>query len=114
MRRNYLCALCCTLLLNGCVASGDISGSDDWQQTGYQDGIRGKTERTMDDFNTVDQTERSDYETGYNKGVDEYCNPNAAYQIGLSGQRYEGVCDGNPDGQKFRMEWQRGRQSYQF
>ena len=33
---------------------------------------------------------------------------NHAYQIGLSGQVYEGVCSGTEDAQRFRMEWQRG------
>ncbi|GAM62775.1 hypothetical protein JCM19232_1932 [Vibrio ishigakensis] len=48
------------------------------------------------------------YEQGYTRGVAEYCNPNFAYQMGLSGQYYEGACEGREDAQKFRMEWQRG------
>ncbi|ODW89529.1 hypothetical protein BBL97_11120 [Vibrio parahaemolyticus] len=61
---------------------------------------------------TEDLAKSGDYDRGYLEGVAEYCNPDFAYQMGLSGQYYEGVCEGTEQAQKFRMEWQRGWNEY--
>ena len=50
---------------------------------------------------------QGDYEQGYLIGIQRYCNPNFAYQIGLTGQYYEGVSVTQAEAQKFRMEWKR-------
>lgn len=86
----------------------DFAKAGDWTSVGYSDGVRGKPHRTAGDFKEYDGVNVNDYADGYIKGVQEYCNPNHAYQIGLSGSYYEGVCEGTADSQKFRMEWQRG------
>lgn len=86
----------------------EYAQSGDWNAVGYSDGVRGKTQRTPNDFKDYDNVNVNDYAQGYLKGVAEYCNPDHAYQIGLSGNYYEGVCEGTEDAQKFRMEWQRG------
>ncbi|MGF1722245.1 DUF2799 domain-containing protein [Vibrio kyushuensis] len=99
--------------LVGCVSSTEqLAESGDWYQIGYQDGVKGHTERSYKDLAKLGGAKQSEYTEGYTEGVTEYCNPNFAYQMGISGQYYEGVCEGMPDSQKFRMEWQRGWAEY--
>ncbi|MGR5196442.1 DUF2799 domain-containing protein [Vibrio sp. WZ-1] len=100
-------------LLAGCAATTEeLAQSGDWYQIGYQDGVAGHTSRTVKELNQFGNAKQGDYDQGYLEGVTEYCNPNFAYQMGLSGQYYEGVCEGTPQAQKFRMEWQRGWNEY--
>ncbi|EJL6927029.1 DUF2799 domain-containing protein [Vibrio alginolyticus] len=100
-------------LLAGCtVTTADLAKSGDWHQIGYQDGITGHTSRTMSELRELGSVKQSDYDQGYLEGLREYCNPAFAYQMGLSGQYYEGVCEGTEQAQKFRMEWQRGWNEY--
>ncbi|CAH0541120.1 DUF2799 domain-containing protein [Vibrio marisflavi] len=100
------------VLLSGCV-SGLGASSDDWHQIGYQDGARGFNPRSYSQLGHINASEQTEYDEGYNEGIKYYCNPDYAYQIGLSGQDYLGVCDGMKQGQRFRMEWQRGWNAYQ-
>ncbi|MDF2155466.1 DUF2799 domain-containing protein [Vibrio sp. CAU 1672] len=100
-------------LLAGCTATTqELAQSGDWYQIGYQDGVAGHTPRSAKALNKLGSVRQGDYDQGYLKGIEEYCNPNVAYQIGLSGQYYEGVCEGTQQAQKFRMEWQRGWNEY--
>lgn len=104
------------LLASGLVACAasteELAKQGDWYQIGYQDGVAGHTQRSVNNLAKLGAAKYGQYEEGYLQGVDEYCNPNFAYQIGLSGQYYEGVCEGTQYGQKFRMEWQRGWNDY--
>lgn len=102
------------VILAGCSSSQDeeLAKKGDWYHIGYQDGIAGLTQRTYKSLAKLGPVKQSDYDIGYIDGVKIYCNPNFAYQIGLSGQMYEGVCEGLPIANKFRMEWQRGWDQY--
>ncbi|CAM3119865.1 DUF2799 domain-containing protein [Vibrio mytili] len=100
-------------LLVGCTATTqELAQAGDWYQIGYQDGITGHTSKTMNELKKLGSVNQGDYDQGYLEGVTEYCNPDFAYQIGLSGQYYTGVCEGTKQAQKFRMEWQRGWNEY--
>lgn len=95
--------------LMGCSASiQQLAKEGDWSEIGYRDGLRGQTQRSYRSLSEYGQANQADYEQGYLKGVTEYCDPNHAYQIGVSGFYYEGVCEGTEQAQQFRMEWQRG------
>ncbi|WP_434358840.1 DUF2799 domain-containing protein [Parasalinivibrio latis] len=107
--------------LAGCAAGVSTEHyvqDQNWQGLGKQDGLRGLPSRSAEDLAKVaseygnGQFQFLDYEQGYLEGVDEYCIPSHAYQIGLEGIQYHGVCDSRPDGQQFRMEWQRGFNNY--
>ncbi len=101
------------LSLVGCAASdSELAQTGDWYQIGYQDGVIGHSQRSYKTLSELGDVQESDYENGYSAGISEYCNPNFAYQIGVSGQYYEGVCEGTENAQKFRMEWQRGWSEY--
>ncbi|MCE0493228.1 DUF2799 domain-containing protein [Vibrio salinus] len=106
-------ALMCVLFLFGCsVTDVDLAKEGNWYQIGYNDGIAGLLQRSNSALSELGIVNQSEYDQGYIDGVDKYCNPNFAYQIGLSGQYYEGVCNGLKNGNKFRMEWKRGWEQY--
>ena len=110
------------LMVVGCASVGDVESlakKGDWLAVGEQDGLRGIPSRSMSDLNDLAQrvgvknVDVSDYESGYEEGVDRYCSLNNAYDIGLSGMQYLGVCANKPDGLRFQMQWQRGFEEFQ-
>ena len=95
--------------LTGCSSSvEEMAQAGDWYQIGYQDGVTGNHARSMRELTKMGNVNSADYDQGYLTGVNEFCNPDVAYQVGLSGQYYDGVCEGTEEAQRFRMEWQRG------
>jgi hypothetical protein len=109
MRLIKVLLLSAGLVMVGCTASTQqLADEGQWNAIGYQDGIKGVTARSDKSLSKLGAADFNQYSEGYMRGNKEFCNADFAYQIGLSGQTYEGVCDGYPDGQKFRMEWQRG------
>ncbi|WED22408.1 DUF2799 domain-containing protein [Vibrio sp. JC009] len=107
--KTIFVGLLAVLLLSGCAAGPeDLANQGDWHEIGYRDGIKGQPPRGYSKLQELGEANLSQYDDGYLEGVKVYCNPDFAYQIGLSGQHYEGVCEGTEHAQKFRMEWQRG------
>ncbi|OOE60461.1 hypothetical protein BZG13_01385 [Salinivibrio sp. ML323] len=109
-------------LLVGCAASTTqgLVGEQNWYGLGEQDGQRGLPQRSLKNLQTLASQagERMnanylDYEQGYLQGIDAYCDPTHAYQLGLDGNPYMGVCESRPGSQRFRMEWQRGYNDFQ-
>ena len=100
-------------VLAACASSPEQLANRRLHQIGYRDGVSGHTQRSYKELTSLGAVKQADYELGYTEGVSEYCNPDFAYQIGLSGQYYEGVCEGTEGAQKFRMEWQRGWSEHQ-
>ncbi|GLO61785.1 hypothetical protein MACH09_22930 [Vibrio sp. MACH09] len=97
------------LLLSACSAGvEDLAASGNWSDIGYRDGIKGQHSRSFSELQKLGEANQAEYDQGYVRGVTEYCNPEHAYQIGLSGSYYQGVCEGTVSAQKFRMEWLRG------
>lgn len=96
-------------LLFACAASDmNLAEQGDWKAIGLKDGERGLNQRSVQDLNELGEVDLNEYEQGYSEGLEKYCNPNFAYQMGMSGNYYTGICDGTKDAQKFRMEWERG------
>lgn len=101
------------VLLTGCATTqSDLALMGNWQLLGYQDGVAGHEARTYQSLSLLGEADHADYQQGYLQGISEYCNPDFAYQMGLNGQYYSGVCDGSPQSQRFRMEWLRGWQAF--
>ncbi|WP_299690183.1 DUF2799 domain-containing protein [uncultured Vibrio sp.] len=113
MKKTLLLSMA-ALGLAGCSANNveELAKQGNWQEIGYSDGIKGRTQRSYSDMAALGAVDQASYTEGYHLGVSEYCNPSHAYQIGLSGLVYEGVCSGTEDAQRFRMEWQRGWDEY--
>lgn len=101
--------------LVGCTSTADqyIENGSGYQ-LGLYDGQRGEEARSVAQIRAYEKIQQTAYDEGYEQGVKDYCNPDHAYQIGLSGNDYQGICENMEDGQKFRMEWQRGWRHYQL
>lgn len=109
-----LALIASALLLGACSTTGDqYIENGDWYQLGVHDGQRGQEARSVSKLTSYGSADQGAYDDGYMQGIQEYCNPDHAYQIGLSGSDYQGMCENTPDGQKFRLEWQRGWRHYQ-
>ncbi|MDD1782996.1 DUF2799 domain-containing protein [Enterovibrio sp. ZSDZ35] len=109
-------------LMVGCAGIEDTTNlvqQGDWTAVGERDGVRGLPSRSMSDLQAlaakagVDAVNVAEYEQGYNEGVDRYCDVNNAYEIGLSGMQYLGVCANMENGVRFELEWQRGFEDFQ-
>lgn len=85
--------------LSGCATmSGDECATSDWAAIGYEDGSRGYT---TDKFASRRKAcakhgitaDFGAYQTGRAEGLVEFCQPSRGYNLGVSGGRYNGVCD---------------------
>lgn len=86
--------------LAGCATlSKSQCQTGDWQQIGFGDGASGAASSRFADHQeacsehgiTVD---RAQYMQGYNRGLQQYCTPSKAAEVGLAGRSYQNVCQG--------------------
>lgn len=86
------------LLLSGCAAmSKDECLMSDWHLIGFEDGSRGMNSGRLPSYRKACAKhgvvpDLSAYQVGRSEGLEEYCQPNRGYALGLSGHRYAGVC----------------------
>lgn len=92
-------ALAAALFLSGCASmSEEECVTGDWAAIGYEDGSRGYT---MEQFSNRRQAcakhgvapDFRAYQEGRDEGLVRYCQPSRGYNLGVSGGRYNGVCD---------------------
>ena len=88
-----------TLAATGCSSMGpEECAATDWSAVGYEDGVRGMP---SDHFGTHRKAcakhgitaDFSAYKEGRDDGLVEFCQPSRGYDFGVSGGRYQGVCD---------------------
>lgn len=83
-----------------------------WNDAGYQLGLQGKA-RTVKVAEELKNPRLLDaYDAGYKKGLAVFCDPAKAYQYGVEGNYYSGICEPEADAKQFQMEWQRGWNEY--
>lgn len=120
--RRLLFIVISILFLTACsamVSTETLVKQNKWYEVGLRDGERGLTSRSMSELNVLAKNNGLfapnvvKYETGYKIGIDRFCNLDNAYDIGLSGMNYNGVCANQPDGLQFSMDWQRGFSDFQ-
>lgn len=85
--------------MGGCASmSAEQCAMNDWAAVGYEDGARGYTSDRFGSYRKscakhgVAPDFRA-YQAGRDQGLVEYCRPSRGYNLGLSGGRYNGVCD---------------------
>jgi hypothetical protein len=87
--------------LGGCASmSGDECLASDWEAIGYEDGARGYTSDHLGQYRKACAKhgvtpDFADYQAGREQGLVEYCQPGRAFNVGVNGGRYNGVCDVN-------------------
>ncbi|MEO1204028.1 MAG: DUF2799 domain-containing protein [Pseudomonadota bacterium] len=100
MKTTRLLGVCMTALaISGCASmSEEQCALNDWSAVGYEDGSRGYSSERFGSYRKacakhgVAPDFRA-YQEGRDEGLVEYCRPSRGYNLGLSGGRYNGVCD---------------------
>jgi len=106
-------------LLGGCAAISETDcRAGNWEAVGQHDGSNGAPpERWSEHEQTCGKYgvafDQAAWRRGYEKGIDEYCSPEHAVQVGLRGTSYpESTCP--PDvAPQFLGHWQAGRVVYE-
>jgi hypothetical protein len=114
MLRKAWMALACATLLGGCSSLSQTEcQSANWKEIGYEDGSRGARPARADEHRESCAkhgiaVDRDAWERGYARGLETYCTPENALQLGLRGGDYAGVCPPALD-LDFTSHWRAGR-----
>ncbi len=98
------CFLCLTLMLTGCATlSREQCQRGDWYGLGVADGQLGQPASRIDQHLRACAEygitpDNRQYMEGRAQGLAEYCRLDNAFETGLRGQRYQGVCPPAVDG----------------
>ncbi len=91
------------LILVGCATlNQEECMKGDWRQLGVKDGVNGETASRIEEHRKacaehgIRPDERM-YMAGHAEGLREYCRIDNAFQSGLKGKQYKGVCSGDID-----------------
>ncbi|WP_017930197.1 DUF2799 domain-containing protein [Robiginitomaculum antarcticum] len=107
------------LLLPACASISESEcAAGNWQDLGYRDGLNGVSRSQIAEYSTTCSeygldTDSRAYERGYERGLALYCVPEKAYDMGVSGMAYTGICAGTLTGDDFRIAYEDGRVQYQ-
>ena len=109
------------VLLNlvGCAGMSEQECvATDWRSVGFEDGAAGRAETAIANYRqacgqhgvtpNLDQ-----YRLGHSEGVEVYCRPARAFDVGRRGGRYQGVCPAETEGE-FLAAYNDGRQLYEL
>lgn len=98
---NLIGAALAMLALGGCASmSGEECVATDWSAVGFEDGARGYTTERFSNHRKACAKHGvtanfSDYQSGREDGLVEYCQPGRGFDVGVNGGRYYGVCSVN-------------------
>lgn len=103
MTLRLLIALAGLALLSGCATMDeDQCRTADWYDVGVRDGLDGEPasrlahhRKACAEYGVRPQEQR--YQDGRAEGLREYCRPGHAFDTGLKGQQYQGVCPAHLD-----------------
>ena len=122
-RKNRLIPLIFTLSLSvlagGCatMSAEDCTGAD-WQTLGLADGASGQTLAKADRRANACakhgiSMNRQAYDQGRDQGLRQYCVAGTAYQLGVEGRSYNGVCAQHNEAD-FLAAYEKGRELFAF
>lgn len=106
------------LALGGCASlSKSQCLADDWETVGYRDGANGvSSSALMRHQNACVKhgvtPDREAYMTGWQSGVEQYCQPVNGFAVGESGSGFSNVCPPRLQ-QAFHAAWQDGRRLHE-
>lgn len=117
-----LISLTCLLALTvaaGCAnrsLSAHQCQAGDWQTVGYRDGVNGKNQsHLLEHQNACGRhnivPDAAGYRSGWAQGIREYCQPQRAYDLGVSGGRLRSVCPADLS-TSYRAAFEDGRVLY--
>lgn len=114
-RMRALLGVSMVLALSACSSNyvDSYVEANDWQSLGEQDARKGHRVRDLSSLVSGDLfSAQQKYSVGYEMGRAEYCDVDKAWQLGNSGQNYFGICDGLPQGDEFRQQYQYGHDAF--
>lgn len=99
MHGNRLLGLLIPLLaMTGCAGMSEQQCAvTDWRSVGFEDGVAGRTVSAIGNYRQACSKygyspDLQAYRAGHAEGVEVYCRPGRGFEVGRSGQRYQGVC----------------------
>jgi hypothetical protein len=104
-------------VLTGCNSmSAQECLSTDWRTVGYEDGVNGFSGDRIGRYRNACSEhgvtpDLSQYQSGRDEGLREFCKPANGFRVGARGAGYSGVCPSDLDG-SFVDAYQSGRQLY--
>ncbi len=119
--RSLILLMLTGALLGGCAGRPSMSenqcAAGDWQTIGYRDGVNGqRSTRLLDHQDACMEhgvaPRRTEYMTGWDQGVREYCDPNNGFHVGERGWTYNNVCPADLRS-GFLAGYQQGRTLYE-
>lgn len=105
-------------ILAGCASLSETEcQARNWDDIGHEDGTEGRQPERIEDHTEACAEhgvtpDRDAWEGGYNRGLEVYCTPENAVDVGLSGGRYTGVCPPESDAE-FASHWRVARAVYE-
>jgi Protein of unknown function (DUF2799) len=93
------------LALAGCAGMSEQQCAvTDWRSVGFEDGAAGRTVSAVGNYRQACSKygytpDLDAYRTGHAEGVEVYCRPGRGFEVGRSGQRYQGVCPAESEGE---------------
>ncbi|MCF4097345.1 DUF2799 domain-containing protein [Maritalea mediterranea] len=87
-------------LLAGCASLSKAQcETGDWVQVGFMDGALGQTSSQFAEHQKACSehgisVDRAQYMQGYQQGLQRYCTPSKAAEVGVAGRTYRNVCQG--------------------
>lgn len=104
--------------LAGCAANSPVASmvqANNWAGLGSADvekGLVKKDKATLNKISAKYSGSGIDYQAyskAYDTGLATYCDINNAYIIGFAQKQYRGICDNQPQGEKFRNIYNQAR-----
>lgn len=97
MNIKILSTICLSLLFSGCAAmSVDECKTANWTAVGEKDGSNGRERRLNQYYKACSEANiipnQSQYDQGYRKGLDYYCQPDMIFHEALKGKGLYQVC----------------------
>ncbi|PSW20824.1 DUF2799 domain-containing protein [Photobacterium sanctipauli] len=113
---KLITAILASIFLFGCSATDtQLAKQDQWEQLGFNDGARGKHQRSATELTfltVVDQDQVEKYNNGFVRGNAQFCNLDTAYENGLYGKKYQGQCFDYEHEPELVSAWHKGYERY--
>ncbi len=104
MKKTYL------LLFGALLSAGSYAAP--WAELGEQDGQNGKMMQNIAAQSDSSASATREYIKGYQRGLNQFCQPQQARKLGLEGESYKGICMYSDNGWEFEQAYQKAFAEY--
>ncbi|WP_105902493.1 DUF2799 domain-containing protein [Vibrio gangliei] len=111
--RNYSNIVIFSFFILGCAHSVPTT-EEYWYKQGFMLGVRGQfiDHAKLLIFKEDKQFDNQSYHRGYVDGKSDFCDPEQAFNKGISGIKYSDQCDEFSQHVRIKAEWQRGWEAF--